>query len=86
MKKDNVIKIALILILIFIVVILISSLNNKRNYLSFEYKVESINKIEDDLHITFYNDESKAQEEAGKNIVYTIYGHQVDINLLNQII
>ena len=85
MKKDNVIKIALILILIFIVVVLISSLNNKTNYLSFEYKVESINKIEDDLHITFYNDESKEQEEAGKNIVYTIYGHQVDINLLNQI-
>lgn len=83
--KKNVIKAILIIIFSAIAIILISTLNNNTNYISFDYKIESIRKADNNLYITFFEDESKEQIDSGKNIVYTIYGHQVDLNLLNHI-
>ena len=85
MKKSNIVKVVSIIIFSIIISVLVLSLNNKNNYLDFEYKIETITKVDNDLHITFYDDETQEQEESGKNIVYTIYGHQVDLTLLDHI-
>ena len=85
MKKSNIVKVVSIIVFSIIISVLVLSLNNKNNYLDFEYKVETITKVDNDLHITFYDDETQEQEESGKNIVYTIYGHQVDLTLLDHI-
>ena len=85
MKKSNIVKVVSIIVFSIILSVLVLSLNNKNNYLDFEYKVETITKVDNDLHITFYDDETQEQEESGKNIVYTIYGHQVDLTLLDHI-
>ena len=85
MKKSNIVKVVSIIVFSIIISVLVLTLNNKNNYLDFEYKVETITKVDNDLHITFYDDETQEQEESGKNIVYTIYGHQVDLTLLDHI-
>lgn len=85
MKKGNIVKVVSIIVFSIIISVLVLSLNDKNNYLAFEYKVETITRVDNDLHITFYDDETQEQEKSGKNIVYTIYGHQVDLTLLDHI-
>ena len=85
MKKSNIVKVVSIIVFSIIISVLVLSLNNKNNYLDFEYKVETITKVDNDLHLTFYDDETQEQEESGQNIVYTIYGHQVDLTMLDHI-
>ena len=54
MKKT--IKIVAIVVCLIAIALLIATIDNKPNYLTFNYQLESITTDEDDLVITFYGD------------------------------
>ena len=79
MKKT--IKIVAIVVCLLAIALLIAAIDNKPNYLTFNYQIESITTDEDDLIITFYGDE-QAEDQLNKTIEYVVNGHQVDLQLL----
>ena len=80
-KKTVLIKMIFIAILSIVIFILFVTTDKEKNYLSFDYKIESIYEKDNGLCFTFYGDE----EDDKKNIVYVVYENDVNLDLLNDI-
>lgn len=85
MKNQNKIKLAIIVVLTFIVGILLMTMNNKANYVNFEYEIEKITHKDRGIYLTFCGDETNKQQSAGVNIEYVIYEFNVDLSVLSDI-
>lgn len=85
MKKSNIAKLIFIFIFFIIVLILFSNFNKETNYVNFDYEIETITYLEDNLYLTFVGDETLSQKENGKNIKYAVYGNRVDLSLFKDL-
>ena len=61
MKKQTIIKLISIIVLSIIVGILLLTINNKTNYLSFDLDIESITNVDNGISLTFIGDEAKEE-------------------------
>ena len=84
MKKQTIIKLISIIVLSIIVGILLLTINNKTNYLSFDLEIESITNVDNGISLTFIGDEAK-EEDLKKTIKYIIYEKDVALEVLSDI-
>ena len=85
MKKQNIVKLFFIIVCTVIIGILVTTFNKIDNYVEFNYKIESIEKNDKGMYITFVGDENLSQKEQGINISYVIYKNDVDLDILSEL-